>query len=182
MKAEYNADEMVEVVENVSEGSEITISYDSANAGDIQEKTLTVLEAGESWNGKVWEIKMENEDGHYKLVCGKDNDSPDLNRIQYEWQRGERRRQTGSRRLIRNAVDSKGVVKIEIDVGNESGEVENVENKEDGVTIVKFTDGFQAAVEEYDDAKGGYVAAGGKYVTEGRRREMETKLGYTVDP
>jgi len=63
----------------------------------------------------------------------------------------------------------------------EDSEIEAVDKRETGTTIVEFIDGFTAAVEEYKDANGGFVDAGSKHVDESRQRELEQTLGFTVD-
>jgi len=87
------------VVENANEGDTFTVEYESAHSDDNQTLTGDVIEAGESWNGKVWQIEFKNSDGVYRVSVEKDSGHIELERLQYDWQNGERVKLTGTRRV-----------------------------------------------------------------------------------
>ena len=96
MKQNTNA---ATVVENANEGDTFTVEYESAHSDDNQTLTGDVLEAGESWNGKVWQIEFKNGDGVYRVSVEKDDGDTELERLQYDWQNGERVKLTSTRRV-----------------------------------------------------------------------------------
>jgi len=60
-------------------------------------------------------------------------------------------------------------------------DIQRIHKRQEDKTVVTFSDGYSAVIEEYDDAIGGRVTAGSKYVTEQRHREIEERLKMRVD-
>jgi hypothetical protein len=87
------------VVENTTKGDTFTVEYESAHSADNQTLTGDVLEAGESWNGEVLQVEFKNSDGVYRVSVEKDGGAVEVERLQYDWQNGERVKLTGHRRI-----------------------------------------------------------------------------------
>lgn len=124
MKAELNTDELGTVVEQVEEGDTFTVEYHSATSDDMQTKTGEILEVGESWNGKVWELTFKADGEHYEVTAPKDGEAHHLNRIKYDWHNGERSTRTGTHRITSQKVGSEGITGFEIEVEDETETVD----------------------------------------------------------
>jgi len=86
-------------IPELAEGETVTVEYESAHSDELQTLTGNVLEAGETWNGEQWEVEIKNGDGVYRVRTNKDGDFSELERLQYQWQNGERFRLTNTRRV-----------------------------------------------------------------------------------
>ena len=102
------------VVENANEGDTFTVEYESAHSDNNQTLTGDVLEAGESWNGEVLQVEFKNSDGVYRVSVEKDSGAVEVERLQYDWQNGERVKLTGHRRVRDKDGD---VVAMSVDDG-----------------------------------------------------------------
>ena len=111
--------DVAKIVEGANEGDTFTVEYESAHSDDNQTLTGDVIEAGESWNGKVWQIEFKNGDGVYRVSVEKDDGHSELERLQYDWQNGERVKLSGTRRVRDMNGD---VVNINVE-GVETGDV-----------------------------------------------------------
>lgn len=117
---ELAAGEMETLVNALDEGDTITVVYHSATSGDVQEKTGEVIDADESWNGKAWEVEFKSGGEIYEVVAGKGDEAKTLNRIKYDWQRGERVSKVGTHRISSgNISDPIRSFEIESDGGSE---------------------------------------------------------------
>ena len=76
--------DVAKIVEDANEGDTFTVEYESAHSDDNQTLTGDVIEAGESWNGKVWQIEFKNGDGVYRVSVEKDDGHTELERLQYD--------------------------------------------------------------------------------------------------
>lgn len=124
---ELGAGEMETLVNTLEEGDEVTVVYHSATSDDVQEKTGEVRDAGESWNGKSWEVEFKSDGEIYEVVVGKGGEAKILNRIKYDWQRGKRVSKVGSHRISSKNV-SKPIKSFKIEVDEDD---ENEVNEDD---------------------------------------------------
>jgi len=107
------------VVENTNEGDTFTVEYESAHSDDNQTLTGDVLEAGESWNGEVLQVEFKNGGGVYRVSVEKNGGAVEVERLQYDWQNGERVKLTGHRRVRDKNGD---VLNVSVD-GDETPDV-----------------------------------------------------------
>lgn len=179
MAQTYTPDEMEAAINNTSKGDKFTVVYDSANSEKVQEKTGEVLEAGDTWNGKQWEVEFKHDGKIYRFRMDKEGSRGSLEKVQYDWQAGERVNTVGTVRLTDNGVGSDGVLEIRAPASDDG--IEFIKNGENGESVFETADGFRVVVESYDDANGARVVVGEKYVSETDINQIENNISLSVD-